>query len=129
MFFFLLLWALLGVQGTPRQNKPANPSNPSDANGNPAPEVKPATVRGKVVAADSGAPIKRAQVVLRLNSVGNTTFLATTDASGVYEIKNIDPGTYSASASKSGFVLTQLTRGGSNNFAPLILAENQEVKD
>jgi hypothetical protein len=77
MYFTLFLWVLLGVQGPPRQTKPANPSsNSSDANGNPPPAVQPATVRGKVVEAESGAPIKRAQVVLRLNAVGNTTFWA-----------------------------------------------------
>lgn len=62
-------------------------------------------IRGSVVAADTGSPIRRAQVRVAVQGAG--TRLATTDAQGRYELRDLPAGRYTISASKSGFVSLQ----------------------
>ena len=62
-----------------------------------------ATIRGRIVTADSGAPIRRAQV--RAVSAGTRmSRLATTDAEGRFEFRDLPAGQWEVSASKAGFV-------------------------
>jgi hypothetical protein len=108
--FSWLLWVLLGLRqwGVPPTTRPG--------------DLKPATVRGKVIAGDTGAAVRRARVTLRqVNGVDNVVSTAT-DAGGLFEIHNVPPGTYAASAGKEGYIT-------GNRQTPLILAEEQEVKD
>ena len=60
-------------------------------------------IRGRVVAADTGAPLRRAQVrisaaELRVNRA------ATTDADGRYEFSELPAGRYTVNVSRSGYV-------------------------
>lgn len=66
------------------------------------PETK-GVVRGAVTSDETGKPLKRAQVLLRKMPQGVDAFLATTDATGHFEIK-LEPGRYRAVASKTGYV-------------------------
>jgi protocatechuate 3,4-dioxygenase beta subunit len=78
----------------------------------PAPSPATATIRGHVVAGDTGQPLRKAQV--RLNQldvapgVGSSPFrenhLATTDADGGYEFKNLPAGRYNLFAAKGAYV-------------------------
>jgi hypothetical protein len=62
-----------------------------------------AGLRGRVVAADSGAPVRRSQV--RANSASlKTTRLALTDADGRYEFLNLPAGRYTINVVKAGYV-------------------------
>jgi hypothetical protein len=68
-----------------------------------------ARIRGRVVAADTGLPLRKAQVrafaaALRENR------LAATDDNGVYEIKELPAGRYQLSATKSSFWRHRLRR-------------------
>jgi len=77
-----------------------------------APPPATVTIRGHVVAGDTGQPLRKAQV--RLNQIdaapGVTTIpgrenrLATTDADGKYEFKDLPPGRYNVFASKGAYV-------------------------
>jgi hypothetical protein len=83
-----------------------------------------AVVRGAVVAADSGSPIRRAQVRVSGQGVGNR--LATTDAQGRFEFKELPAGRITLSATKGGFVTLQYgQRRPSESGTPLDLAEGQ----
>src|SRR5690349_21129519 len=62
-------------------------------------------IRGTIVAADSGSPLRRAQV--RVSGQGVPARLATTDAQGRFEIKELPAGSYNISAQKAGFVSLQ----------------------
>jgi hypothetical protein len=77
----------------------------------PAPHKAPAghsaAVHGKVLADDGGAPIRYASVQLRRSGTGQETLTVSTDSAGLFEIHDIEPGTYSARAAKPGFVTTQ----------------------
>lgn len=72
-----------------------------------APEpAKTAIVRGRVLSADTGAPLKYAHITLRMNGTTRETASVTADSNGVYEIRDIDPGTYSPTAGKAGYIAT-----------------------
>ena len=63
-------------------------------------------LRGQIVAADSGSPIRRAQV--RVSGVGlRESRVATTDAQGRFEVRELAAGRYTLTASKGGFVTLQ----------------------
>jgi len=65
-----------------------------------------AVLRGAVVAADTGAPIRRAQV--RASAPGaQETRTTLTDEQGRFELKELTGGRYTITASKGGFVALQ----------------------
>lgn len=65
-----------------------------------------ATLRGVVVAADTGAPVRRAQVRASAAESGDTR-TTLTDEQGRFELKELLGGRYTVSASKGGFVSLQ----------------------
>ena len=79
----------------------AMPQMPPRDNAQPA---KPgtATIRGRVLAADTGQPLRKAQV--RVAGEMRENRLATTDADGKYEFKLLPAGRYNISASKGSYV-------------------------
>ena len=96
------------VPGSGRGTTQPQPgSTRAPARDNPKPDEKgTAVLRGQVVASDSGTPIRRAQV--RLSGIGmRESRLATTDAQGRFEIRDLNGGRYSLTASKGGFVTLQ----------------------
>jgi hypothetical protein len=69
----------------------------------PERETGTAVVRGRVQTADTGAPIRRAQV--RVTSPGSRdTRLVTTDAEGRFELRDLPAGRWELTASKGGYV-------------------------
>jgi hypothetical protein len=122
MFFLLLL---PGLMQTPAQ-RPARtpPAATTDKN------VKPATIRGKVTAADTGVAVKRAQITLRPTSRPLEPFTITADAQGVYEAKNVEPGTYQLTCSKTGYVsMDYKAKRAGQESETLTLSEDQVMKD
>ena len=84
-------------------------------------------LRGRVVAADTGAIVRRAQVRISSPDIGTKT--AFTDAQGRYEFKELPAGRFTVSVSKSGFVAMQY--GQSRPFErgrPIELAEAQVME-
>jgi hypothetical protein len=136
MFTLILLGSLLAAPGTlgagapdssalrqPQAKPPARPNTP----GTPAADdAKTGTVRGKVTAADSGMALKHAQVVLRSTTRYTESMSAMTDADGLFEIKGVDAGQYSATSSRPGYVLTSYFKAGSSG---ITVSEGQDVKD
>ena len=64
-------------------------------------------IRGRVVAADSGAPIRRAQV-RAFSSDMRGSRLASTDGQGRFEFRDLPAGRWELTASKAGFVSLRL---------------------
>jgi hypothetical protein len=62
-----------------------------------------ATIRGRVVRADSGEPLRRVQV----RAIASESYSALTDADGRYELSNLPAGSYQLTASRGGFVEMQ----------------------
>ena len=62
-------------------------------------------IRGRVLSADTGAPIRRAQV--RIGGPDVAPKAALTDADGRYEFRDLPAGRFSLTATKSGYVNVQ----------------------
>lgn len=75
--------------------------------GAPAREMKTGTgrIRGRIVSADTGTPVRRAQVRLSGPEVGMRTAL--TDAEGRFEFQELPAGRFTINVSKSGYVSIQ----------------------
>ena len=65
-----------------------------------------ARIRGRVLAADSGAPLRRAQVRLASQDI-RTAKNATTDTEGRFEFTDLPAGRYSLTVSKAGYLTLQ----------------------
>jgi hypothetical protein len=84
-------------------------------------------IRGRIVSADTGQPVRRVQVRLTGQDVAPKTML--TDVDGRYEFTELPPGRFTVSATKSGFVSVQY--GQTRPFEsgkPIELAEAQVVE-
>jgi hypothetical protein len=84
-------------------------------------------IRGRVTAQDSGAPVRRAQV---RGTTAGVPFgrLATTDADGRFELRDLPAGQWQLTASKPGFVTQRLgQRRPFETVAPLDLQEGQQL--
>jgi hypothetical protein len=85
-----------------------------------------AAIRGRVTAADSGAPVRRAQV--RAQAAGSGARLVTTDGDGRYELRDLPAGRWLLSASKGGFIQQQHgQRHAFDTAQPIELADGQRV--
>jgi uncharacterized protein (DUF2141 family) len=114
----LLACALLLLPAVAAAQQPI-PMNPGDAPMQflmPGRTAKTGTgrLRGRVLAADTGAIVRRAQVRISSADIGTKT--AFTDALGRYEFKDLPAGRFTLSVSKSGFVTMQY--GQSRPFEP-----------
>jgi hypothetical protein len=85
-------------------------------------------LRGQIVAADTGAPIRRAQV--RVTSPdAREGRVSTTDQQGRFEFKELPAGRYTMTASKAGFVTLQYgQRRPSESGTPIELADAQAME-
>ena len=87
-----------------------------------------AILRGQIVAADNGSPIRRAQVRVASPDAREAR-IATTDAQGRFEIKELPGGRYTLSASKGGFVsLSYGQRRPSESGTPIELGDGQTIE-
>jgi len=92
------------------------------------PKTGKGTLRGHVVAADNGRPLRRAQVRLTSQELRENR-LATTDADGGYTIKDLPAGRYMLTASKGGYI--QLSYGQQRPFEagkPVDLLDGQTIE-
>lgn len=132
------VWA--GQSATPPPTRPGQGAEPGVARPQPGSRTPPraapakpeagrgtAALRGQVVAADSGTPIRRAQV--RVSGVGlRESRVATTDGQGRFEIRELAGGRYTLTASKGGFVTLQYgQRRPGESGTPLELADAQTL--
>jgi len=93
----------------------------------PSQDSATAVIKGRVVALDSGTPLRR--VMLRLSGEKLRQGRATvTDAQGRYEFKDLTAGRYTLSASKGGYVTLQYgQRGPKESGRALELTEHQTL--
>jgi protocatechuate 3,4-dioxygenase beta subunit len=127
--FLLLISALARAQviGRPEVQMPPGPRMaPRDRT---APEVGTSIIRGRVLSSETGFPLRRAQVRLFGERVREGR-VATTDAEGRFELKDLPAGRYQLSASKGGYVT--INYGQRRPFEPgrpIELADGQTMSD
>ena len=84
-----------------------------------------AVIRGRVVAADSGMPVRRAQVRAQAGEI-RANRLVSTDAQGRFELKDLPAGRWTLTASKAGYMT--LRYGQKRSFeagTPIEIADGQ----
>jgi hypothetical protein len=109
-----------GMPGMPRRD-------PTQQQQQQQQEAATAVIKGRVVALDTGAPLRHVQIRVmgeKLKQPRSTL----TDAQGVYEFKDVVPGRYSLLASKGGFVTLQYGQRGPRDMGRSIeLADKQTL--
>lgn len=86
-----------------------------------------AVIRGQIVAADTGTPIRRAQVRASAQNMRQSR-LAITDTEGRFEIRDLAAARYTLTASKGGFVTLQYgQRRPGESGTPLEVADGQTL--
>jgi hypothetical protein len=88
----------------PTQAKPGAPQTP--ARDTKAPKTATGVIKGRVVAAGTGAPLRRARLVLSAPGLERPLHAAT-DAQGRYEFTELPAGRYTLTASKNAYVTLQ----------------------
>ena len=68
------------------------------------PPAPTARISGRIVAADTGKPLRRASVTL-MAQPSKTTRVTETDSNGRYEFSRLPAGRYSVRPSKDGYVV------------------------
>lgn len=104
------------------QRMPARPLRPGET-----PPKGTAVLKGQVLAAGTGAPVRRAQV--RATSMeGRGGGVTSTDAEGRYEIRELAAGRYNITAMKGGFVTGQYgQRRPTDPGTPIDLSDGQSA--
>ena len=121
----ILFWSSVAAAQAPPIPPPPGflPAPPRDTT-----KTGTAVIRGHVFDAGSGRPLRKAQVRVFAPELRENR-LATTDANGAYEIKDLVAGRYQLNASKGSFV--QLQYGQSRPFEPgkpLEIANGQTIE-
>jgi hypothetical protein len=72
-------------------------------------DVKPGSITGRITAADTGKPLRRARVTITSasESARFAPLAANTNSSGVFEAKNVAPGSYYVAATRAGYLNLQ----------------------
>src|SRR5262245_46779558 len=118
------------------QGPPAAPAGPAGRGQRPTRAVPAradaprgtAVLRGQIVTADNGTPIRRAQVRV-VSPDARESRVATTDAQGRFEIRELPAGRYNMTASKGGFVSLQYgQRRPTESGTPIELAAAQTLE-
>lgn len=123
---------LVGVLGAAAAAQPPRPAQPPtrDTSALPAKDAPAPTgsISGRVVAADTGRPVKRARVSANAAELqGGRGML--TDDKGQFELTALPAGRYTVNVSKSGFVTLQYgQRRPLQPGTPLTLADGQQLK-
>lgn len=94
-------------------------------------QKEPASIEGRVTNSTTGAPLKRANLMLLpVGGVGDMTPVTTAaDSEGKFVIAEIPPGQYRLSADRTGFVRTEFgSRGGNRSGTTITLAPGQTLK-
>jgi hypothetical protein len=134
--FALCLGASPAFSQTPTTFTTAAPGMPTQPSGQPGqppnPNAPPApgtsTVRGHVFAADSGQPLRKAQVRMTSGELRENR-LATTDVDGRYEFKEVRAGRYTISANKGSYVGLSYGQQRPNDAPkPIAILDNQLVE-
>jgi hypothetical protein len=106
---------------------------PGGVTGLPGRDMQPqkvgtAVLRGRIVSADAGTPLRRAQVRITSPDIREGRIIST-DADGRFEIKDLPAGRYTVNVSKAGFVgLSYGQKRPNEQPKPIELADGQVLE-
>ena len=89
-----------------------------------------ASIKGRILAADTGRPLRRARVVATAPELGGENRQTSTNADGRYELKDLPAGRYTIAVNRSGYLqLRYGQRRPLEQGKPLQIADRQAVTD
>ncbi len=104
-----------------------NPSSQTQPARDRPVSIATAVISGRVIAADTGVPLRRARLLLAGSALQETRTIDT-DAEGRYEFDGLPPGRYSLSASRNGYLRLLYAQRRPNGLArPLQLSAGQAL--
>jgi len=110
------------------QIAPPQPLRPPPSQTQTAAPPGTATLRGHVFAADTGQPLRKAQVRIMAGEIRENR-MASTDESGAYEFKEVRAGRYTIMASKGSYVNVSYGQQRPTDAAkPLEILDHQTVE-
>jgi carboxypeptidase family protein len=114
--------------GSAQIGQPARPPQPQQQQGQTPPAPGTSTIRGHVFAADTGQPLRKAQVRITAGEIRENR-MATTDANGAYEFTEVRAGRYTVSATKGSYVTMSYGQDRATDAAkPLEILDRQTVE-
>jgi hypothetical protein len=115
-----------GMPGPGPGPRPGAP--PRDTSARPAPVTGTGVIRGRVIGADTGLPLRRARVTLRPQHGRGESKMSVTDADGSFSFGDLPAGRYDINGSKPRYVDTTLgSRGPNRPGRPVDLADGQKI--
>jgi Carboxypeptidase regulatory-like domain len=87
-------------------SRPLN-QGPPPRDSRPPAQTGAATIRGRVVASDTGRPLRRARITLSGPELGREGRSTSTSLDGRYEIANLPAGRYTVRVTRSGYLSLQ----------------------
>lgn len=115
-----------GPPATGPNPRPAAP--PRDSSARPAPVTGTGVIRGRVLGADTGLPLRRARVMLRPQAGSGEGRMTLTDADGTFAFTGLPAGRYDVHGSKPRYVDMSLgARGPNRPGRPVDLADGQTI--
>jgi hypothetical protein len=102
----IIIATLLAQASAPGQPAPQTPARATPARDQPTVVSGSAVIRGQVVDATNGSPVRRAVVRTFAPEVARNPPSTITDDEGRFELRDLPPGKYTVSASKTGWIAT-----------------------
>src|SRR5580765_2372779 len=101
----VLVFVMAGVQPWAQVQMPPRPA----PLGGPGRDTRPtvtgtAIIRGRIFAADTNKPLRRARITLQAPELGGEPRSTSTNADGRYEIKELPAGRYTITVARSGYL-------------------------
>src|SRR5262245_18000970 len=120
-FLLVLVSAMLGQAATTSVSVPVAPRD------NPALAKGTGSIKGKVVAATGGRPLRRVQISLSSPELSEAK-TASTNSEGVFEITELPAGRYTLMATRAGYLrMSYGQRRHGETGRPIELADGQRV--
>lgn len=118
-----------GMPGPGPSPGPGPGAPPRDPSARPAPVTGTGVIRGRVLGADTGLPLRRARVMLGEQRGRLEGRMTLTDADGVFSFVDLPAGRYDVRGSKARYVDTSLgSRGPNRPGRPVDLADGQKIE-
>src|SRR5213593_3813256 len=122
-----LATSVLASGQPPVRSQPPQTNPPRDVQ---VAQTGTAVIGGRILAADTGRPLRRAQIRLTAPELGREPRTTSTDADGRYEFTELPAGRYTVTVSRSGYLTLQYgQRRPLEQGKPLQLADHQTVQD
>jgi Carboxypeptidase regulatory-like domain len=126
LFSGLIVFQIAAAPALAGQIAPPRPPQPPPSQTPAAPGT--AILRGHVFAADTGQPLRKAQVRITANDIRENR-MASTNENGAYEFKEVRAGRYTVTASKGSYVNMSYGQQRATDIAkPLEILEQQTVE-